>query len=794
MTGNQPAEILRLLEAPCATDRELIERFALTRDQSAFAELVRKYGPVVLGVCKRVTGHEQDAEDAFQAVFLILARKATAIGKPDLLGNWLYGVAVRVAKTLRRSVDRRRAHEVVPTVLVEPMTRPDSSICELSSFLDEELAALPSWYREAIVLCDLQGIAREEAAARLGVPEGTLSSRLANGRKKLAERLTKQGITFSAAAIPATLSQAQAVNVSTELIAKACSLVADWGAGGKIPKPFAKLSGGGTTMWKVGSIVLLIATLAVVGVVSAFHTPENPPPDKREPVLAVKPVAAEQAVPSDKPDEKQLVFTSAPKLRDVLDLKGHQGSNVGLHWNAQGDRIAIVAQDTIIDPRVVAKKGEQPELLPYPMLYVVTISSLRTAKITNVTYIPLVDIDKQWYQAFVGFTPDGKQVLTEHREYSLFSGVHKLKFWDPSGGAVGQPVPKDDAVEIKEGNKFPRMKEVKSVDLLPTETKGYYPSPDGKTYRTLGIERDPKTETVTRLSVMEVDAATGERVKTLLTTQEGLFSKTMIGKREQTFEPDPSSVEAAIFAMSPDWKRLAVLGNEETVVMFDVDRATKVFSFKVPSIDVKKNAVPTREVTSLERAWYRSENEFYRPFVSFSPDGHRLLVSCGPSAYQIYKCADGSEVTQITSDGLGQCLVLDTDNGERVPVLEGAESLLCIPETDVFSANGRLLALSGLRCGISRQKIVMVSGNRTSEPGKNPNLTGEQIVIDDKKVFMTVWDTQTGKNVKGWEGIRELQVAFNPVRSLLAAVEPTRGSPHIRFGLWDFSAEMAEKK
>jgi hypothetical protein len=82
----------------------------------------------------------------------------------------------------------------------------------------------------------------------------------------------------------------------------------------------------------------------------------------------------------------------------------------------------------------------------------------------------------------------------------------------------------------------------------------------------------------------------------------------------------------------------------------------------------------------------------------------------------------------------------------------------------------------------------------TSEPGKNPKLTGEQIVIEFKKTFMTVWDTRTGKNVKTWEDIRDLQVAFNPVRPLLAAVELTKGSPHVRFGLWDFSADIAEKK
>src|SRR5580692_10842537 len=100
MTAGRPAELLRQLEPPATPDRELLARFVRERDQSALAELVRKHGPVVLGACLRVIGHQQDAEDAFQAVFLILARKAAGIGNPDLLGNWLYGVAVRVAQTV----------------------------------------------------------------------------------------------------------------------------------------------------------------------------------------------------------------------------------------------------------------------------------------------------------------------------------------------------------------------------------------------------------------------------------------------------------------------------------------------------------------------------------------------------------------------------------------------------------------------------------------------------------------------------------------------------------------------
>src|SRR5580692_262438 len=130
MTVGRPAELLRQLEAPATPDRELLARFVCERDQSAFAELVRKHGPVVLGVCSRVIGHRQDAEDSFQAVFLILARKAGGIGNPDLLGNWLYGVAERVARRAHRSVVRRQARETAVSVVPESIVQSVSPIVE----------------------------------------------------------------------------------------------------------------------------------------------------------------------------------------------------------------------------------------------------------------------------------------------------------------------------------------------------------------------------------------------------------------------------------------------------------------------------------------------------------------------------------------------------------------------------------------------------------------------------------------------------------------------------------------
>ena len=167
------------------TDAELLQLYLEGGDGAAFAALVRRHGPMVLGVCRRVLRHEQDAEDAFQATFLVLARKAHTVVPPAAVGNWLYGVAYRAAQKAREAAARRRARERrarprQPEGLPGPECHED---------LDREIARLPDVYRTAVVLCDLQGLSRKEAARRLGCPEGTLSSRLAKARRLLARRL-----------------------------------------------------------------------------------------------------------------------------------------------------------------------------------------------------------------------------------------------------------------------------------------------------------------------------------------------------------------------------------------------------------------------------------------------------------------------------------------------------------------------------------------------------------------------------------------------------------------------------
>jgi RNA polymerase sigma factor (sigma-70 family) len=176
------------------TDAELLERFVARRDHDAFAALVRRHGPMVFGVCRRVLRDPHDAEEAFQVTFLVLVRKAGRVRQPERLANWLYGVAHRVACKAKVASARRGAHERAAARTVDGPVTVGSDETELRAVLDEELVALPEKYRAALVLCYLEGLTNEEAARRLGWPTGSMSYRLARGRELLRRRLARRGL------------------------------------------------------------------------------------------------------------------------------------------------------------------------------------------------------------------------------------------------------------------------------------------------------------------------------------------------------------------------------------------------------------------------------------------------------------------------------------------------------------------------------------------------------------------------------------------------------------------------
>lgn len=184
------------------TETDLWERYVQERDETAFEILVRRHGPMVLSVCRRVLRNQQDAEDAFQATFLVLVRRAASLQSPGSIANWLHGVAYRTSLEMRSATARRRAKEAA--ALPQKSTSEDPWI-DLGPVLDQELGRLPMHYRTAVILCDLEGKTRKEAAQQLNCAEGTVASRLARARGILARRLARRG--FAGALMGAVLVQ-----------------------------------------------------------------------------------------------------------------------------------------------------------------------------------------------------------------------------------------------------------------------------------------------------------------------------------------------------------------------------------------------------------------------------------------------------------------------------------------------------------------------------------------------------------------------------------------------------------
>ncbi len=252
------------------TDEELLDRFVSQRDATAFETLVRRHGPMVLGVCRRLLQHPQDAEDAFQATFLVLVRKAGSLGQRELLGNWLYGVAYRTALDARAAAMRRRKREKQVSAMPEPEMRDQSQEWrDLRPFLDHELNRLPEKYRIPIVLCDLEGKTRQQAAEQLDIPVGTLSGRLTTAREMLAKRLTRRGLALSGGALLAGLfsnaaSAAVPAPLVTSTVQAATAIAAGQAAAGVVSVPVAALAEGVVRAMMFKKLKIATAVLATI--------------------------------------------------------------------------------------------------------------------------------------------------------------------------------------------------------------------------------------------------------------------------------------------------------------------------------------------------------------------------------------------------------------------------------------------------------------------------------------------------------------------------------------------------
>jgi RNA polymerase sigma factor (sigma-70 family) len=272
-----------LSEGAAQTDGDLLSRYLTERDEAAFESLLTRHGGMVLGVCRRILRNEADAQDAFQATFLVFVRKAASIQPRAMVGNWLYGVAQRTSLKARAMNRQRQEHARLATPLFPTASREQAQV-ELQDLLDRELSRIPNKYRAPVVLCGLEGRSLKEAAQQLDCPAGTVASRLARGRDLLAKRLVRRGLALSSAALVLALArEASAASVPTALFAATAQAVSASAAGqtlvaGIIPaKVLALADGAMRTMFlsKLHWVMVVCTWVALAGAVGIL-VPDAP--------------------------------------------------------------------------------------------------------------------------------------------------------------------------------------------------------------------------------------------------------------------------------------------------------------------------------------------------------------------------------------------------------------------------------------------------------------------------------------------------------------------------------------
>jgi len=336
------------------TDGQLLRRYFAHRDEAAFAVLVRRHGPMVLAVCRRLLRRVEDAEDAFQAAFVVLARKGVRIAERQTIGGWLHGVAYHVALDVRRRGARRQTKEQQVEDMPHPLVMPTKDQSELLAVLDREMARLPEKYRLPVVLCELEGRSRKEAARQLDLAEGTLSSRLATARKMLAKRMAGHGAAVTGASLTALFaSEAGAVCVPGPLVAATVRAAGGVVSAGVIALAEGVLKAMLLTKIKGAALVLLLAASVGVGTVS----------------LTYRTVAAE---PQAKADAPRPTARAVSPEKDDLEALRLEVEALRVSLRATRERVKVL--EAKVDRTLPQKKTETEREIEHKLNTPVTLN------------------------------------------------------------------------------------------------------------------------------------------------------------------------------------------------------------------------------------------------------------------------------------------------------------------------------------------------------------------------------------------------------------------------------------
>jgi RNA polymerase sigma factor (sigma-70 family) len=688
--------LLGLSSAAATGDGDLLDAFVRRRDERAFEELVRRHGPMVLGVCRRVLRESHAADDAFQVTFLTLACKASSLRGGQALPAWLHRVAFHVALRVRSRGRRAREIEREAALMSRPESADESAPGELSAVLDEELQRLPDGLRGPLVLCGLEGKTHEEAARELGWPAGSLSKRLARGRELLRKRLARRGFELGGAAATSGLIGEATAAVPPVLMSTTVggAVAAAAGHTGRLSATTVALLREvlGTMFWtraKVGLVVLL--ALAVIGPgvwlgLSALDREKRPAQtDAERPERADASPEREKLPPEPPPDPPQRPArkddpppeADAPgtgKLVAVLGGKKFRFSSVYVRaaYSPDGKLLAVSDYDTI-------------------HLYdAATKAELRS-----------------WDEPGAGiktlaFSPDSKVLATA-------GGAPKVLLWDVDTGKL-----RLEFAAHRSGTTYIVF------------------SPDGTFLATTGHDRDPKRPDLLATNDYSVrlwDAKTGKET--------AVFQPAVIAENCVAFSPDSRLV--AWCGLTGKVQVSTVVGREEVFAHTEKAQGAR---WPITALDLSPDgkvlAVGTEGVIKLFDVYagkllrtLAHEPKEGQPIpdgrrVHFSPDG-KTLASVGAYGITLWDVASGTLNSRLHPQGTG-------------------------PADLTFSPDGKKLASPSEDLSVRFWDVP--TGKEEPEPG-HPGTVGAVALSPDGKVVVTgsidgvrFWDRRTGKQLR----------------------------------------------
>lgn len=724
------------------TDRELLKRFAAKRDDLAFAELVRRHGPMVLRVCARTLRDSHRAEDAFQATFLVLSRKAASLRRPELLSNWLYGVAFRVSREARSRSLRNQRHERRLSEMRDPKSSAPVDGSELAGLLDEELNRLPQKYRTAFVLCHLEGKTHEQAATALRCPVGSMSWRLERARELLRQRLMRRGVTLTAA-LTATALTADATSAAlpAPLLATTVRAALAFATGGSGTGLVASaevvalarhaLRGLAVGKYSVAAVFVVLG-LAGVGSASLIYRAANKRVDMPPLAGATQPPAPVLA--NTKPPRK------GPVLRDAFGDPLPEGARARLgtlryHYpdqgtprltfTADGKELLTAGQDGVFI-RWDASTGKQ--LLRINASHGGTdglafSADGRFIAFPDATEIPIWDTHSgaERYKiptrelSLVALSPDGSVLACMDKEWRRDSGEdHFLVLWDVASRAPLQRIPWDE----------------QSPGLPPV------------------LNEQP------RLLVFSPDG------KTLVTVARTIrFWEVASGKQQRAMKPLPGARILGA-AYSPDGKLFAAW-------------ETRTLSTRQPDDVLMLWDADTGEPCIMAQDLRRLNDFVLRHGLAFSKDG-KTLMSAGQGMVRLWNVATGTAFRSI-----------------EVP--EDLEEFALDPDGQTVACTGHdnVLHRFAVQTGREKDAIEFVGAVRSVafSPDSKTIVSAHTNVVEGHPTYaLHLWDVSSGRERRtlGRRGQALSDVTFSRDGRTIAAMGPTD------LVLWD-AASGAER-